>query len=99
MKDTYSLRDKDYRDHDDFKNLSPLLYACAELYDKEYINFGGEANFHIGEHMDYGATIHRLTRAKPSLMSLQGIGADLYNLMRLSLIPDKDVDPIAEVLK
>ena len=84
VKDTYSLRDKDYRDHDDFKNLYPLLYACAELYDKEYINFGGEANFHIGEHMDYGATIHRLTRAKPSLMSLQGIGADLYNLMRLS---------------
>ena len=99
VKDTYSLRDKDYRDHDDFKNLSPLLYACAELYDKEYINFGGEANFHIGEHMDYGATIHRLTRAKPSLMSLQGIGADLYNLMRLCLIPDADIAPIAEQLK
>ena len=100
VKDAYSLRDKDYRDHDDFgKDLYPLLYACAELYDKEYINFGGEANFHIGEHIDYGATIHRLTRAKPGSMTLQGIGEDLFNLMRLCLIPDADIDPIAEQLK
>ena len=100
VKDKYGLRGKDYRDHDDFgKDLYPVLYACAELYDKEYINFGGEANFHIGEHMDYGATIHRLTRAIPARMTLQGIGVDLYDLMRLCLIPDADIAPIAEQLK
>ena len=100
VKDNYNLRDEDYRDQNvDRKDLNQILYECAELDNKEYINFGGEANFHIGEHMDYGATIHRLTRAKPSLMSLQGIGADLYNLMRLCLIPDADIAPIAEQLK
>ena len=100
VKDKYGLRGKDYRDHDDFgKDLYPVLYACAELYDKEYINFGGEADFHIGEHMDYGATIHRLTRAKPGSMTLQGIGEDLFNLMKLSLIPKEDIAPIAEQLK
>ena len=100
VKDEYGLRGKDYRDHDDFgKDLYPVLYECAELYNKEYINFGGEANFHIGEHMDYGATIHRLTRARPDQMTLRGIGADLFNLMKLSLIPKKDIAPIAEQLK
>ena len=100
VKDAYSLRNKDYRDHDDFgKDLYPLLYACAELYDREYINFGGEADFHIGEHIDYGATIHRLTRATPGQMTLQGIGEDLFNLMKLSEIPDQDIKPIAEQLK
>ena len=100
VKDKYNLRDKDYRDQDvDKKDLYQVLYECAELYNKEYINFGGEANFHIGEHMDYGATIHRLTRATPDQMTLQGIGADLFNLMKLSLIPKKDIAPIAEQLK
>ena len=100
VKDKYGLRGKDYRDHDDFgKDLYQVLYACAELYNKEYINFGGEANFHIGEHMDYGATIHRLTRAIPARMTLQGIGADLFKLMNLSLIPCEDIAPIAEQLK
>ena len=100
VKDKYGLRGKDYRDHDDIgKDLYQVLYACAELYDKEYINFGGEADFHIGEHMDYGATIHRLTRAIPARMTLQGIGADLFKLMSLSLIPCEDIAPIAEQLK
>ena len=100
VKDEYGLRGKDYRDHDDIgKDLYQVLYECAELYDKEYINFGGEADFHIGEHMDYGATIHRLTRAIPARMTLQGIGADLFKLMNLSLIPCEDIAPIAEQLR
>ena len=39
------------------------------------------------------------TDLNPRSMALIGLGVDLYDLMRLSLIPDKDVDPIAEVLK
>ena len=100
VKDEYGLRGKDYRDHDDFgKDLYPVLYECAELYNKEYINFGGKADLHGREFADFGATIDGLTRAIPSCMSLQGLGKDLFNLMKLSLIPKKDIAPIAEQLK
>ena len=100
VKDEHGLRDRDYRDHDDIgKDLYQILYECADLYNKEYINFGGEANFHIGERIDYGATLHRLTRAIPARMTLQGIGADLHDLMELCLIPDTDIASIAAQLK
>ena len=100
VKEKCDLRDRDYRDHHDIgKDLYQILYECADLYNKEYINFGGEPNFHIGEHMDYGATLHRLTRAIPARMTLQGIGIDLYNLMNLCKIPKRDIIPIAEQLK
>ena len=78
MKDEYELRDRDYRDHSDFgKDLCQILYECAELYDKQYINYRGEADLHNREYMDYGATIAGLTNAIPSRMTLQGIGEDL----------------------
>lgn len=98
VKDECGLRHKDYRDYDDIgKDLYQILYECADLYTREYIHFGGEANFHIGEHLDFGATLHRLTRAIPSQITLQGI--DLFNLMKLSSIPDEDITPIAKQLK
>ena len=100
VKDKYELRDRDYRDHDHFgKDLCQILYECAELYDKQYINFRGEADLHNREYMDYGATIAGLTNPIPSRMTLQGIGVDIFNLMKLSLIPDEDIAPIAEQLK
>ena len=99
-KDEYELRDRDYRDHSDFgKDLYQILYECAELYDKQYINFKGEADLHNREYMDYGATIAGLTNPIPSRMTLQGIGVDIFNLMKLSSIPDEDIAPIAEQLK
>ena len=100
VKDKYNLRDKDYRDQNvDKKDLYQVLYECAELDNKQYINSRGKADLHGREFADFGATIDGLTRAIPSCMSLQGLGKDLYNLMKLSLIPDKDIDPIAEQLK
>ena len=39
------------------------------------------------------------THLNPKSMILNGLGIDLFNLMRLSLIPDADIAPIAEVLK
>ena len=100
VKDKYELRDSDYRDQDDFqKDLRDILYECTELYDKQYINYKGVAYLHAGEYKDFGATIDGLTNAIPSKMTLQGIGADLYNLMKLSLIPDEDIAPIAAQLK
>ena len=100
VKDEHGLRDKDYRDHDDLgKDLYQILYACAELYNREYINFRGNADLHGGQYRDFGATIDGLTNAKPSRMTLQGIGVDLDNLMRLCFIPDADITPIADRLK
>ena len=100
VKDNYNLRDEDYRDQNvDRKDLNQILYECAELDNKQYINSRGKADLHGREFADFGATIDGLTRAIPSCMTLQGIGADLYNLKKLSLIPDEDIDPIAEQLK
>ena len=87
VKDEYSLRDSDYSNHEPpGRGLYQVLYECAELYNKEYINFRG--------HMDYG-----IANVIPDRMTLQGIGADLYTLMKLSKIPDADITPIAEQLK
>ncbi len=100
VKDKYNLRDKDYRDQDvDKKDLYQVLYECAELDNKQYINSRGKADLHGREFADFGATIDGLTRAIPSGMSLQGIGKDLFNLMKLSLIPCRDITPISEQLK
>jgi hypothetical protein len=32
-------------------------------------------------------------------MTVQGLGADIFNLMKLALIPDSDLAPIAAQLK
>ena len=96
----YQLRDRDYRDHDDFRiELTQILYECAELYDRQYINFRGEPNLHTREYSDFGATIAGLTNAIPSRMTLQGMGEHLYDVMMLSRIPEGDIAPIAEQLK
>ena len=87
VKDNFELRDKDYRnDSVSAPELYEVLYACADLHLKEYITFGSD--------VDFG-----LTNAIPSRMTLQGIGRDLFNLMKLSLIPDEDIIPIATQLK
>lgn len=99
-KENYELRDMDYREHGDLsRDLYQVLYECAELNDKQFINFKGESNLHAGEYKDFGATIDGLTSAKPRRMTLQGIGEDLFDLMDLSSIPDEDIAPIAEQLK
>ena len=87
VKDKYGLRDKDYRDQNPFeRELYEVLYECADLHNKEYINFGGEV-------------APGLTNAIPSGMALQAVGRDLYNLMRLCLIPDADIARIVDQLK
>ena len=87
VKATYSLRDRNYREQGKFsKDLYQVLYECKELKIREYIAIEG-------------AGLSGVTDVKPSGLTLQGIGADLYNLMRLSLIPDVDIIPIAEQLK
>lgn len=87
MKDSFGLRDGDYRGQGSFsKELYQVLYECLDLYHKGYINFGGEVAFGP-------------TDIKPGSMTVQGLGADIFNLMKLALIPSEDIAPIAAQLK
>ena len=87
VKNKFGLRAADYRNHERFsKDLYSVLYDCKDLHDREYIHFDGEIGF-------------GLTNTKPGSMTLQAIGSDLFNLMKLSSIPDEDIIPLVEVLK
>ena len=87
VKDDFGLRNEDYRGQGaPTKELYQVLYECLDLYLRGYINFGGEVAFGP-------------TDVKPKSMTIQGMGADLFNLMKLSLIPDQDIIPIARQLK
>ena len=82
-KDAYRLRRGDYRGQEGFsKELYQVLYECFDLYRRAYVNFGGEVAFGP-------------TDVKPGEMTVQGIGADMFNLMGLSLVPNKDIEPMA----
>jgi hypothetical protein len=88
VRTAFSLRDGDYRDHTGglAKDLYPILYECHDLYQRGLINFGGTAGFGP-------------TDVNPAKMGIQGLGADLFNLMRLGLLPDEDLRPIAMQLR
>ena len=87
VKDRFGLRNENYRDHGRFsKKLYSVLYECMDLCQKEYITL--EDAHALG-----------LTDIVPRSMTVQGIGGDLFNLMKLSSILDDDLIPIAEVLK
>jgi hypothetical protein len=86
-KNSFGLRSENYRSYNRFpRKLYPILYECKDLHDREYINFGDEVGF-------------GLTNTIPENMTLQGIGRDLFNFMKLTSIPDEDIIPIAKVLK
>ena len=93
VKDKYQLRDQHYREptiRD--KSLYQILHECHSLFHGGYI-------YHKGK-LDSGDTKAFVpTHLNPRSMVLNGLGIDLFNLMRLSLIPDADIAPIAEVLK
>ncbi len=87
VKDNFGLRQADYRGQGSFsKDLYQVLYECLDLYHKGFINFGGEVAFGP-------------TDVKPGKMTVQGLGADIFNLMKLALIPNEDLVPIAAQLK
>lgn len=57
-----------------------------DLYHRGLINFS--------EQVAFGPT-----DVQPGSMSVQGLGADVFNLMQLALIPNNDLLPIAARLK
>ena len=89
VKDNFELHDKDYRGQGTLaQELYPLLYEYMDLYRKDFIIFG------IGF-----SSVSSLADINPGLADVQGIGVDLFNLMKLALIPDEDIIPIAAQLK
>ena len=87
VKQNLNLKDGDYRGHGSFqKDLYQVLYECLDLYHRGLVNFGGDVAFGP-------------TDVKPAHITIQGLGADIFNLMGLMQIPDGDVLNIARVLK
>ena len=89
VKDNFELHDKDYRGQGTLaQELYPLLYEYMDLYRKDFITFG------IGF-----SSVSSLADINPGLADVQGIGVDLFTLMKLPSIPDADIAPIAAQLK
>ena len=87
VRDEFDLRKEDYRGQGSFKKeLYQVLYECLDLYNRGYVNFSGEVAFGP-------------TDIKPGSATVQGIGDDIFNLMRLRMIPNEDIVPIAVQLK
>ena len=63
-----------------------VLYECFDLYQKGFVNNGGSAAL-------------SLAQINPSAMTVQALGADLHNLMRLHRIPGADIERVAERLR
>ena len=94
VKDNFGLRNNNYREcYLIEKDLYEVLYECADLHNKEYIHSGLDTlTFERN-------ALSRLRSIIPSDMAFQRIGDYLYNLMKLRLIPDADIAPIAAQLK
>ena len=87
IKDEFNLRESDYRGQGSFaKEVYQVLYKCLGLYSRGYINFGG-------------GVVFGPTDVKPANITVQGLGADTYNLMGLRDIPREELVPIVVPLR
>lgn len=87
-KQSFALKGGNYRSHGGgfAKDLYQVLYECLDLYHRGLINFGGEVAFGP-------------TDVQPGSMTVQGLGVDVFNLMKLALIPNEDLVAVAATLK
>ena len=86
VKDNFGLRDKDYvglGQSTVTKALHSLLTECRDLCDNEYIDVKG-------------ASVIFPVDIVPKHMYIKELGSDLFHLLKLSLIPDEDIVPIAK---
>ena len=82
-----AFRDGDYRGQGTFtRELYQVLYEGLDLYLRGFINFGGTVAFGP-------------TDIVPGKMTIQGLGGDLFNLMKLGAIPNEDLLPIVQQLR
>ena len=86
VKDDFALRSEDYRGHGSFsRELLQVLYEYFDLYRRGFVNFGGELAFGPSD-------------VKPRETVVQGLGAELFNLMQLREVPIDDVTSVAAQL-
>ena len=87
VKDNFSLRAEDYRKQSQFqKGLYQILYECLDLSHRGFLIFGS-------------GVVFGPTDIAPGKMTVQGLGANIFNLMKLGLIPIEDLLPIMAQLK
>ena len=83
----YSLRPGDYRGQGSFTTeLMQVLYELLDLYNRGFVNFGGEVIFGPSD-------------VKPGSMKSQGLGLHLTTLLDVRLIPDEELTPIVAQLR
>lgn len=93
VKNRFDLRNQDYQNHGKFsKELYQVLQECHDLCLKNYLDYKIPLKFS-------GEIAVGYINLQPNHITVQGIGEDLFNLMKLSTIPDEDIIPIAKVLK
>ena len=85
-KERFRLRQRSYDGQESFpKNLYQLLYEYYDLSNKGLINFGD-------------TLAASLLDVNPGAATPQALGVDIYSQMRLHLIPDSELAPIADQL-
>lgn len=93
VKDRFGLRNQDYQKYEKFsQGLYQVLQECHDLCLKGCLDYEIPLTFS-------GKIAVSYMNMRPNDMTIQRIGRDLFNLMKLSTIPDEDIIPIAEVLK
>ena len=93
MKNHFGLRSQDYQNREKFsKELYQVLQECHDLCLKGCLDYKIPLTFS-------GEIAVSYMNMQPNKMTVQRIGEDLFNLMKLSSIPGEDIIPIAEVLK
>jgi len=81
------LRSSNYRDHGRFtKELYQVLYEIFDLERRGFIAVGGNA-------------VLGITDLIPSLLQIQGVGADLYNLMDLQKMKATEIADVVRILR
>lgn len=87
VKRNFGLLHESYRSQQNFtRELSAVVSECYDLYRRGLIHFGRRDALSFYDVSPISMTIHEL-------------GLDLFNFMKLCLIPDEDIVPIAEQLK
>lgn len=93
VKNSFSLRNQDYQNYGIFsRELYQVLQECHDLFLKNYLDYKIIVT-HSGQ---IGVSYKNI---KPNNITIQGIGEDLFKLMKLSSIRDQDIISIAKVLK
>lgn len=88
QKPKFHLFESSYKDHlkKIDEKLGNLLQEIFQLYSEGILNAGGHALLGVAN-------------INPSMIELQGIGAQIFNLMELYTIDEDDLNEIAQMLK